>query len=239
MSRKATDWAWSVDIKPATLKLILLSMADRADEVHQCFPSISRLVKDTGLNQKTVQKGLLEMIEMGVISDTGQRKGPTGRVRVFQLDIAYKSNDPIIGNVTDIGALNDPNLGVLNDPDIGVKNQSLESVNESPLPPEGDGESESSTDKRATAKQVSDAYNEILGGKLPKCVALNEKRKRAIKRFLDSLKSPTEKSVNAYLRRFLKVARPFHFGENDRGWRADFDYVIKSDTVIKVREESL
>lgn len=117
-------------------------------------------------------------------------------------------------------------------------NQSVDH-NHTPLPPEGDGESESSADKRATAKQVSDAYNEILGGKLPKCVALNEKRKRAIKRFLDSLKSPTEKSVNAYLRRFLKVARPFHFGENDRGWRADFDYVIKSDTVIKVREESL
>lgn len=109
-------------------------------------------------------------------------------------------------------------------------------------PPEGEcvgAEKQDSKTKRATAQQVADAYNEILGSKLPKCAVLNDKRKRAIKRFLDDLKTPTVKAVRAYLNRFAKVARPFHFGENDRHWRADFDYVIKADTVIKVREESL
>lgn len=32
MSRHATDWAWETDPGSSSLKLILLSMADRADE---------------------------------------------------------------------------------------------------------------------------------------------------------------------------------------------------------------
>lgn len=52
MSRHATDWAWETDPGSSSLKLILLSMADRADEYNLCYPSIERLVKDTCLNKK-------------------------------------------------------------------------------------------------------------------------------------------------------------------------------------------
>ncbi|MGK3404269.1 helix-turn-helix domain-containing protein, partial [Escherichia coli] len=42
-----------------------------------CYPSIERLVKDTCLNKKTVQAGLISLMKMGLISDTGERKGAT------------------------------------------------------------------------------------------------------------------------------------------------------------------
>lgn len=87
MSRHATDWAWETDPGSSSLKLILLSMADRADEYNLCYPSIERLVKDTCLNKKTVQAGLISLMKMGLISDTGERKGATKRVRVFSLNI--------------------------------------------------------------------------------------------------------------------------------------------------------
>lgn len=74
MSRHATDWAWETDPGSSSLKLILLSMADRADEYNLCYPSIERLVKDTCLNKKTVQAGLISLMKMGLISDTGERK---------------------------------------------------------------------------------------------------------------------------------------------------------------------
>ena len=124
MSRAATDWAWSVNVKPATLKLILLSMADRADETHCCYPSIQRIVKDTSLNEKTVQNGINRLIKTGLVSDTGGRKGPTKRVRVLRLTLTQKlpqkRNDTENGNITE--------NGVLNDPENGVQNQSLEPV---------------------------------------------------------------------------------------------------------------
>ncbi|EET3470354.1 DnaT-like ssDNA-binding domain-containing protein [Escherichia coli] len=147
MSRHATDWAWETDPGSSSLKLILLSMADRADEYNLCYPSIERLVKDTCLNKKTVQSGLISLMKMGLISDTGERKGATKRVRVFSLNITKNGNikgnreggnEPENGNVTENGnipkngmlndpkngMLNDPKNGMLNDPKNGIQNQS-------------------------------------------------------------------------------------------------------------------
>ncbi|HCU1592345.1 TPA: helix-turn-helix domain-containing protein [Escherichia coli] len=139
MSRHATDWAWETDPGSSSLKLILLSMADRADEYNLCYPSIERLVKDTCLNKKTVQAGLISLMKMGLISDTGERKGATKRVRVFSLNITKNGNIkgnlegcnepengnvPENGNIPKNGMLNDPKNGMLNDPKNGIQNQS-------------------------------------------------------------------------------------------------------------------
>ncbi|EGE2237662.1 primosomal protein [Shigella dysenteriae] len=114
MSRHATEWAWKTNPGSSSLKLILLSMADRADEYNLCYPSIERLVTDTSLNKKTVQAGLITLIEMGLISDTGERKGATRRVRVFSLNIPKNGNVPKIGNIPKNGKLNDPKNGIQN-----------------------------------------------------------------------------------------------------------------------------
>ena len=145
MSRIATDWAWSQAIKPATHKLILLSMADRADEHHCCYPSIARLERDTGLDRKTIQKGVAAMIESGLITDTGKRAGATNQVRVLRLNIgeeaaqkrdAFKAaNRPKNGNVTESG--NVPKNGMGNDPKNGIQNQSLNHPMNH-IPPSGD-----------------------------------------------------------------------------------------------------
>ncbi|MEK2481890.1 helix-turn-helix domain-containing protein [Providencia stuartii] len=133
MSRAATDWAWSLDLK-APQKILILSLADRADEYHCCYPSIQRLVKDTGLDKKTIGKWINLMIEDGLISDTGERKGPTKRVRVLRLNIesecTQKRDDPKSGNVPKNGSLNVPKNGSLNVPKNGSQNQSLETNNE-------------------------------------------------------------------------------------------------------------
>ncbi|WP_350588762.1 MULTISPECIES: helix-turn-helix domain-containing protein [Providencia] len=125
MSRAATDWAWSLDLK-APQKILILSLADRADEYHCCYPSIQRLVKDTGLDKKTISKWINLMIEDGLISDTGERKGPTKRVRVLRLNIdaeyTQKRDDTEKGNI--------PKNGSLNAPKNGSQNQSLETNNE-------------------------------------------------------------------------------------------------------------
>ena len=42
MSLDATLWAWKQKLKPAQ-KLLLLSLADRAGENMECYPSVKRL----------------------------------------------------------------------------------------------------------------------------------------------------------------------------------------------------
>ena len=147
MSVDATRWAWKVPVKNATQRLILLSLADRAGEHHTCYPSNKRLAQDTMLNLKTVQKSVRELIELGLITDTGERKGSTNQVRVLQLlgVDSREYNEPKIGvvkqtqkrNSTKIGIDpkngigNEPKIGVCNEPKIGLGNLPIEPNNES------------------------------------------------------------------------------------------------------------
>lgn len=93
MSLDATNWAWRVKFPektggalPALKLVVLLSMSDRASEDHTCFPSINRLASDCRMNRKTVLKIIAELIEDGLISDTGERKGRTKQVIVYRLN---------------------------------------------------------------------------------------------------------------------------------------------------------
>ena len=90
---------------------------------------------------------------------------------------------------------------------------------------------------------VMDAYNQAnteTGGRLPYAQSLTEKRKRAMKKLLtEHLSKPTLECAVNYFERLFELLRPFHVGEGERGWRANFDWAIRGETVVKVREEAL
>lgn len=81
MSLDATVWAWKQKVK-STQKLVLLSLADRAGENHDCWPSIDRLVENTGLNRKTVMKVIKEMVDLELIHS---QKKAFGRSNTYTL----------------------------------------------------------------------------------------------------------------------------------------------------------
>ena len=140
MSIDATRWAWTAPVHNSSQRLVLLSLADRAGEEHTAWPSIERLAKDTVLDKKTVQKVILELINLGLVKDTGDRTGPTKRVRVLKLNGVTgreeylqkrdDSNTPKNGNIKQSRKRNDskngnyPENGTLNDPQNGVQNLS-------------------------------------------------------------------------------------------------------------------
>ena len=75
MSLDATRWAWMQQIGgPPGVKLVLLSLADRADEYHRCYPSIARLVKDTGMHRDTVFAAI-ERLEKARLLTVDRRNG--------------------------------------------------------------------------------------------------------------------------------------------------------------------
>lgn len=86
---------------------------------------------------------------------------------------------------------------------------------------------------------ILEAYNQVVGDKLPNAEALNDKRKRSIKRLLSELKEPTVIAAKNYFGAFVTHAKPFYFGQNDTGWQAGFDYLLRSETLLKTREGSL
>ena len=86
---------------------------------------------------------------------------------------------------------------------------------------------------------VMDAYNDAVENKLPKVVKMTPARKNAVKKLLKELDAPTFQNLVNYFYDFVEKANRFYFGENDREWRADFDYIVKTTTYLKFIEGSL
>lgn len=145
---------------------------------------------------------------------------------------------------------------------ITTKNTTLDYNNNTPLPPSGEsacadsevaGEDFAKTQPKQTAckkskqpevnyQSIADLYNqanERTGSRLPMVSTLNDKRKRAIKKFLAAIKQPTLACAEKYFEVFFDDLKPHHLGENDRGWRATFDFAIRDDIVLRVREGAL
>jgi hypothetical protein len=75
MSLEATKSAWKLKLK-SSQKLVILSLADRADSNNFCFPSIARLTEDTCLNRKTVLEAIKNLEDLGYITiEKGLGKG--------------------------------------------------------------------------------------------------------------------------------------------------------------------
>lgn len=103
----------------------------------------------------------------------------------------------------------------------------------------GKTEKQKTKQPRIDYQEYFDAYNEILGDRLPWAKVITDKRRAALKRLLPRLKTANVEGFRAYLKAFSKMARSFYFGENDRGWRADIDYILKEQTLVAVREGSI
>ena len=86
---------------------------------------------------------------------------------------------------------------------------------------------------------VMDAYNDAVENRLPQIQKMTTARKNAVKKLLKELEQPTFQNLANYFYDFVDHAKPFYFGENDRGWRADFDYIVRITTYLKFIEGSL
>lgn len=83
---------------------------------------------------------------------------------------------------------------------------------------------------------IRETFNTMLGDKFPKILKISAKRKNQIaicKKNLDL------KTKNDWLQYFEIVKETkFLHGDNDRGWQASFDWLIKQDNALKVLEGS-
>ena len=85
MSIDATKWAWEITGIKSMEKLVLLTLADRADENCRCYPSASRMSQDTCADRKTILKAINSLISHGLIKKTGEFRGSTKSTPVYEL----------------------------------------------------------------------------------------------------------------------------------------------------------
>ncbi|QKJ12222.1 hypothetical protein HRD68_16680 [Yersinia massiliensis] len=86
---------------------------------------------------------------------------------------------------------------------------------------------------------VIDAYNEVTAGKLPEA-DLDRDREIAIRELAQHLAKKNVDGFRAYFAGFIEDARDFYFGGPDGiGWKASFEYLMKPETLRKVRRGEL
>jgi DNA-binding transcriptional ArsR family regulator len=96
MSIDATRWAWQQPVT-STQKLVLLSLADRANEHHVCYPSIARLCNDTGLHRETIMGALKSLFDLGLLEVDKQ----PGRGNIYTLVGVYDRHGKSVDNPVD------------------------------------------------------------------------------------------------------------------------------------------
>lgn len=182
-----------------------------------------------------------ELISMRVLVLEGGKIGPNKNINEWIIPECSQAGNFV--SKTGTKSVTKPDTHSVPDLDAH-KRYSLNIKENTLLPPEGEiaGQENKPAKKKSPAveyQSVMSAYNSTLGDRLPHAEALNEKRRRSIKRLLSELKEPTIDAVTNYFATFGERAKPFYFGDNDTGWRASFDYLLRSETLVKTREGSL
>ena len=124
MSLDATRWAWKQNLD-SKRKIVLLSLADRAGEYHTCYPSLSRLMQDTGITRRQTVIAILDELEAkNLIRFTGKTKG--NGVKVYEL-IGVVGREDETSNKNDTGNKNDTATSNKNDTATSNKNDTATS----------------------------------------------------------------------------------------------------------------
>lgn len=88
MSVKVSTWAWSLPLK-GNEKLVLLALADHANDEGRCWPSIESLVEKCGLSRSPIIEHLKKLHQLGLFTKEtlydqfGKKKG-----NVYTLNIS-------------------------------------------------------------------------------------------------------------------------------------------------------
>lgn len=59
-------WAWEQRLPPS-LKLVLMALADAADDAGQCWPSLRTLAAKCCVSERTVQRVMKDFERMGLL----------------------------------------------------------------------------------------------------------------------------------------------------------------------------
>ena len=208
----------------------------------------------------TIIRRALEFFEnQGMISKSGNRLGTVITIINYDAYQSYfgdqrndQSNDQKIDQPKDqYQASNINGLDVVSDQRNDQSNdQKIDQQNNKVLEQESNNNNKnnmSSDDDQSAPKNknsidfdlVMDAYNDAVENRLPQIQKMTTARKNAVKKLLKEIEQPTFQNLANYFYDFVDHAKPFYFGENDRGWRANFDYIIKPSTYLKVVEGTL
>jgi len=121
MTIRAMNWAWGIELPPA-MKLVLLKLADRANDDGECWPGMDVVAKACGVSKMSMIRYMQKMEEMGMMTVT-RRKGENGKqqTNVYTLNLAYAPGINLKPGEDEPGNKNDDSRVSLVLPEIRLK----------------------------------------------------------------------------------------------------------------------
>lgn len=250
MSIQAMAWAMAQQaVTNASERHVLLCLANYADENGRgAFPSVSRLVRDTGLSERTIQYKLASLEQQGILS-SGNRAvvaayitRPDHRPSVYDINMERGATTApgIERGATDNttgckpqhhGVQLTTERGAPVAPDTSLEPSIEPSIEQTPL-------SAAKKTPPTPHQSIVDAYNEILGNTLtPVKPALWPGSARATALQARWKENPSRHSLEWWEGWFRFITKsPFLMGDNDKNWKPDLGWLLKKENFIKVCE---
>jgi hypothetical protein len=255
MSVSMMDRVWRYSAAKATDLLIMLSIADFANDVGEAWPSVATLAKKSRLKDRATQYAIHRLMRSGELK-IFKNKGPRG-CHVYRITIANPSgaqNAPVhrmrgaCDNTRGApGGILGVHGGAPEPSENRHKNRQRSRVPQAaPFAVTGDPPAAASASGREEENKPAMARERAMAREpvaavvaawaaqpdLPPIRNLSANRRKMIAtRLKDDFFARHYEEAIARL-----ASSSFCLGENKRQWRADFDWLLKPDTVARIIE---
>ena len=258
MSMQLMACAMSLKVGNPLRKLVLLKLADNANDKGECFPSYQHIADQCEISRRAVMGHIRELEKAGYLKIKRRKNGKENQSNVFYLTLK-KGGEPAALGGSESGS--------------PITSHSFEPVIEpTPLPPNSAGKVDAvasanpdglagvcgDDQKRTAAKprrryeapinELVAIYNEETAGVLPAVQKITDSRIKAVNaRWLQFLNSKTltgevrysdRESGLAWWRKFFRkvLLNERWCGGSGIEWTADFDWIVKQSNFVKILE---
>lgn len=220
MSVRVMSLVWSLNLHDSQ-KIVLLALADCANDEGHCWPSMRTLAAKCSKGERTVQGVIKELCDAGHLTRR-EVPGKGCNYTVHPRSVCAPQPPRPAENDTPPPQTSRPTPAAA--ADKPSKNHQEPSKVKSP-----DG------DQPLTIEEVVEDWNAMATQTdLPICRKITTARRRAFKARLREYPDMAD-----WQRAFLCIRNtPWMHGENDRGWKADIDFLLQAKSFTKLTEEA-
>ena len=259
MSMRLMVQAMNCEVGNPARKLVLLKLADNANDDGICFPSYQYIADKCEMSKRSAISHIDDLIKMGFVTKKARKNKDGSSANLYLLHLEQGSEKSALGgeNIS-LGSENFALGGSEKSAPITSHsfNLSINRVSDD----ENSANAERTDENKKTSKRekisvdyqgVMDAWNKVFNGSpIHLLKTLSQERQKAILKVAKAmLETPDVESCSVevftgYFQDFLSQANSrankfFFGGLNGDGWVAKFDYIMKPKTFLNTWENSL
>lgn len=234
MSNHLITAAYKADLRTPMRKAVMVLLADKAsDDGSGIWASKQTMADELCCSKQAVITTIKGFIEEGLLIETGQRKSATGYTNCYAINVVALRAIELVKCHKDAEAKGSTSF--TGQPPLPVND--VEGRGQPPLPkpslnppppvsPNGD------TSPTVRPQDVLDAWNDMaVANSLPRAELMTEPRRKRLKTMI------AEHPPDRFAIALDAVERSaFCRGENDKGWKADFDFFLQTKSFTKLLE---